>query len=381
MSLIIALAIISGQLIRIPISTGGVTLLDISVILFCLAGLIKIKFRLKKPPQFILTACIFILIAFISLIFTPLHLKFGEYLTGFFYIIRFASYILFGWLIYSKAFENFKNQITDVLAYSGIGLSILGLLQFIFLPNLQFLSTAGWDPHYYRTVSAFLDPNFAGAFFVLTFILLLSLRESLSQVSKGRQSILFFLLIYLALLTTFSRSSYLMFLISGLVFSILKKSKITFLSILILFTGLLLGFQIYTQLVSTPRHIDRGQSASFRLSAWQQGLTLFEKFPIFGVGYNAYRYGLEEFNLADKQFINSHGASSNDSSLLFVAATTGILGLLSYLLFLGSLIWKTKNYILIAALSGLVIHSIFANSLFFSPILLWIILISLNPKK
>lgn len=376
--LILAFALAAGQLIRIPFATGGITILDITIALFCCWGLLKIKFQLRKPPAHISAALIFISLATVSLLITPLHLKFSEYLTSFSYTIRFSLYILFAWLATSDAFGDFRQSLQKVLLLAGISFAVLGLLQFISFPNLEFLNYAGWDPHYFRTVSTFFDPNFAGGFFVLTLLLVIQ-----NLAADRKWNTLFFITIYLALLTTFSRSSYAMFLTSGLVFSVLKRSKKFFISTIILFAVLLLGFRIYTQLVATPRNISRTQSASFRLNTWQQGFILFQKFPILGLGYNAYRYGIREFNLGDENFLQSHGASSNDSSLLFVASTTGILGLTAYLYFLWTLFKSSdkKNFILTAGLAGLIIHSFFANSLFYSPILAWIMITSTVPKK
>lgn len=376
---ILALAIAAGQLIRVPIGTqGGITILDITASLFCFWGLLKLKLRLHKPPPQIIAALFFILIAIISLVFTPLHPRIEEYMISFSYTARFLLYVLFAWLIFSNAFGDFKKYLTKVFLLSGISFAILGLLQFIFFPNLSFLSSTGWDPHYFRTVSTFLDPNFAGAFFVLTLILIFQ-----NPALAKKWNTIFFITIYLALLTTFSRSSYLMFLVSGLTLSFLKHSKILTLVTIVLFAFLLVGFQIYARLVAEPRNIDREQSASSRLNTWQQGITLFQKSPILGIGYNTYRYGLKEYGLGDEQFLASHGASSNDSSLLFVLSTTGILGLLAYLYFLWTLLKSSngKSFTLFAGLVGLLVHSIFANSLFYPPILAWILLISINPKK
>lgn len=376
---ILTLSILSGQLLKLSIGTGGISVLDVTIIFLCLIGTWKCKFRLKRPPTFILTALLFVLIALISLTFTPLHLTKQEYLISFSYTVRLSFLFLLGWLIAGGTLSSLKKFISQVLLYSGVGLAILGLLQFIFIPDLRFLSQNGWDPHYFRTVSTFLDPNFAGAFFVLTLLLIF---QNLVIAKKWNIHNLLFLVVYLALLTTFSRSSYLMLLTSGLILSFLKKSKSFAMLTFILFLGLMLGFYMYTKAISQPRHIDRAQSASFRLNTWQQGWKLFESHPILGVGFNAYRYALKQYNLADEQFILSHGGSSNDSSLLSVLATTGIIGLIGYFFFLFSAVkyaWG-KNLTLIAALSGLLIHSFFANSLFFPPILLWIILKSSDTK-
>ena len=386
-SWILALAIISGQLIKLPIAgQGGATVLDLTIILFCLLGLIKLKFKLKKPSLFLKSAMVFIFIAILSLILTPLHLRPEEILISFFYTVRFAFYSLLCWIILSGAFPALKaDNIQKILIFSGLTLAVSGLIQFFFLPDLRFLTGLGWDPHYFRTVSTFLDPNFAGAYFVLTLMLFINSKSHLGgkTILTRRVFYIFFVILYVALLTTFSRSSYLMFLVSGTILAFLKKSTKLFLITVILFSTLLVGFQIYVQLVASPRNINREQSASFRFNTWEQGAILFQKFPIFGVGFNTYRYAIKQFNLGDEQFLKSHGASSNDSSLLFVASTTGIVGLISYLIFLISLFKYSypKNLVLGSAIGGLLIHSIFSNSLFYPPILSWIMLISAVPKK
>lgn len=381
-SLILTLAQVTGQLIRVPFGThGGITLLDISVICLTVFGLFKNKFQLKNPPFFLKIFFCFLLVCLISLILTPLRLTSQEFLSSLFYTVRLTFSALFFWLIISKSFGSLQNKINNILLHSGSGLAFLGLLQFIFLPDLGFLTINGWDPHYFRTVTTFLDPNFAGGYFVLTLLLISYLRGG-NRMTPGIFQI-FFVTCYLALLTTFSRSSYLMFLVSSLTLSFLNKSKkMASLSIL-LFIILMIGFQIYTQLVARPRGIDREQSASFRLSTWQQGLTIFQKSPLIGVGYNSYRYAIREYNLADEQFYKSHGASGNDSSLLSVLATTGILGLTVYILFLSSLLKYAleNNLVLVAAILGLLVHSIFANSLFYPFILIWLLLKAADTKN
>lgn len=372
LSWILTFALSSGQLIRVPYLSGGIAALDIIVFLLSAIGLLKLKFKFKKPA-FLIPALIFILIALLSLFLTPLRLTSAEYLTALSYTGRFFIYLLFSWLIFSGAFPKIQKNLGKILTFAGIILAVLGLLQLIFFPDFRFLTVAGWDPHYFRTVSTFFDPNFAGAFFVLALILLMS--------DKSRLTPLFFAILYFALLTTFSRSSYAMFLISGLTFSFIKKSKKYALITLILFIFLLYGFQIYNRLVAEPRNISRDQSASSRLSTWQQGFAIIGKNPVLGVGFNAYRYAVREYKLGDAEFLKSHGSSGNDSSLLFVASTTGIIGLLAYLYFLFSIGGCAKRQILLPAVLGLTAHSLFSNSLFFPPILGWLIFMSAVPKK
>lgn len=371
--LIITLAIIAGQLIKIPIVGSGATLLDLVTIFFCLIGAVKIKFKLSKPPFFILSALIFTMVATISLILTPLSLTLNQYFSSFLYTIRFSVFVLLGWLIFSKALPVFSKNLEKVLIYSGISLAVLGLMQFIILPDLRFLAQFGWDPHLYRTVSTFLDPNFLGAYLVLTLLLI----AQNNSFFKPKVKVLFFLFVYIAIITTFSRSSYGMFLISFLTFSFLKKSFKLMLLTLFLFTVLLLSFQIYIHGVNTVTPLDRSDSASLRLTTWQQGIDIFLKNPILGIGFNTYNLALKQYKLGDKQFIEGHGATTNDSSLVYIASTTGIVGLIAFSVFFFSLIYQAKGKpVLAAGMLGLLSHSIFVNSLFYPFILIWIFLYS-----
>ena len=376
---LLVISILAGQLIKIPVfGVQGPTLLDLLVLALSLIGIAKLKFKLQKPNKLLKIGYLFTGVGILSLIVTPLSLNFPEYLSSFSYTLRFFVYILFAHIIFSGAFEDFRKRIKETLIYSGVGLAVLGLIQFLILPDLMFLQPFGWDPHYFRTVSTFLDPNFAGAYFVLTLLLLTSLRghEVAAAIPKKIASsftLLAMTIVYLALLTTFSRSSYLMFLVSGISLAFFQKSKKILLGTFILFIGLLIGFQIYTQAVATPRGINREQSASFRLSTWQQGLTIFQHSPLMGVGFNTYKFAIREYNLSDSQFLESRGSTTNDFSLLYVLATTGIVGLTVYLLFI--------LHLPPVAILGLLIHSIFANSLFYPPIFLWIILLGVKKES
>lgn len=386
-SWILALSILAGQLVKSPLggSRSGATLLDLALFSIVLFGLWKLKLKLKKPPLFVKGGLLFILVAILSLILSPLNLNFYEHLISFFYIIRFSLFILLGWIVYSGEFNDLKKYIYHVLIFSGIGLSLLGLLQFVFIPDLMFLQNSGWDPHYFRTVSTFLDPSFIGAYFVLTLILLTQNFVNIPQKIK----ILYFISVYLALLTTFSRGSYLMFAISFIVMSTLKRSLILSILTILLSLGLFLGYSGYKKGVAQPRNINKAQSAQFRLHSWERGLVVFANSPVLGVGYNAYRYALREYRLAPNELLSSKGGSSNDSSLLQVLSTTGLIGLISFLLFLISLIWseeknilhKSEWIILVSAMLGLIVHSFFANSLFYPFLLLWIILATVRFSK
>lgn len=319
---------------------------------------------------------IFLGVLTVSLLFSPLSLSLNEYTASFSYTLRLFGYFLFGWVLYSGGLKEIKKDMEYILIYSGAGLSLLGILQLLFFPNLGFLETNGWDPHYFRTVSTFLDPNFAGGYFVLTLALLSK------RIIKFEKKLFFlFLIVYLAAVTTFSRSTALTLAVTFFTLSYVQKSIKLFLVTVILLIGFFGAFGFYLKLVAAPRNIDREKSASFRINTWQQGFEIFRNAPVLGVGFNSYRYALRGYGLIPEDLLGQRGVSTNDSSMLFVLATTGVIGFISYLTVLISLLVYSyhnsgRNYlsaVLFSVLLGLLIHSQFANSLFYSSILFWVI--------
>jgi len=369
------ISIALGQLIKIPSGNyGGITLIDFTISLVALTSLVKLKF-LKVAPFYIKSALVFILICAVSLLLTPLTLTTNQYLISLSYILRFGAFTFFGFFLYFSP-DQFKNKIPSVFLYSGITLSVLGVLQIIFFPSLSFLEQFGWDPHFFRAVSTFLDPNFLGGFMVLT---LLSFFPN--HTIKKNWTVMLFLIVFATLLLTFSRSSYIMFFVSFLTLSVLRKS-IKLFSLTIILSLILYGANFfYNNIIAAPKNIDREVSANYRVMSWQTGLSVFEKSPLLGIGFNSYKYALDEYDLIPQRFIEGRAATGNDSSLIFVLATTGILGLVSYFVLLISLLihgfqsMKSKNnygIIFIAGLLGLVAQSFFINALFYPFYLFWI---------
>ena len=118
--------------------------------------------------------------------------------------------------------------------------------------------------------------------------------------------------------------------------------------------------------------LERWFSIEQRFDNYREGIGLWQKSPIFGLGFNALRYYRND--------PISHSAGGLDSSLLFVLATTGVVGLLAYLNLLRWL-WQ-KSLLLCVSLAALLVHSLFVNSLFYAFVMIWLFsLASLDKKK
>lgn len=280
---------------------------------------------------------------------------------GFLYWLRYAVYSFSFTAFAILTTSNLRRHFFTFLAFST---SLICLLQYLFFPDVRFLQVAEWDPHYFRVVGPFLDPGFTGL--ILVFILIwLNFR-------RFRNRLVYFLLwaaAYLSFALTYSRSSYLAFVLSQAYISYLQKSAKRFLLILLLF-GL--------TLLLLPRpggegvKLERTSSTAARIINWQQSFTVFTDHPFLGIGFNAYRYAQKTYGFLDNLgWLKSHAGAGADSSLLFVAATTGILGLTAYLFFLGSL-WRSSSPVLKCSLVALFFHSFFLNSQFYPPVLFWL---------
>ena len=111
---------------------------------------------------------------------------------------------------------------------------------------------------------------------------------------------------------------------------------------------------------------------------FKNALTVFKDHPLFGVGFNTYRFAQGRYGFFSPGDFGGHSGAGTDSSLLLIAATTGIFGSTFYIFLLISILQlfvkKAGSHFLhlasIATFLGLIIHSQFVNSLFFPQIML-----------
>lgn len=362
------------------------------------AGLITIVYlydviRYKKPiPSFALKVGAFALAGLFCLVFNSYWLENMQFFAASLYLLRWISYG--GVLIAFYSFDNaFKKSIIPVLLLQGFIIVLFGFVQYIFFQNLKPLMYQGWDDHLYRIFSVFFDPNFAAAFYTLFITFLAGLlwnRYQQKDAEKYKKKLLVGVsCTILALLLTFSRSGIVMFLTSTIVFLFLIKRQ--------QYIKFVIGGIILFMVIISPwyklENVNpfRTTSVYARLANYSTALEIIRENPVFGVGFNAYRYAQEKKN--PSYIINDipdHAGAGVDNSFLFVLATTGIVGFGVYLsLWLTLLKIAYKRYreeknmyaiIFLASAAGLFINAFFVNSLFFTAIIVWMwILFGLIP--
>ena len=381
-----------GEIARFTFSDAAITFNDIGVVLVVTIWILfRILKRKRVTGRFVKPISVFVGISILSLVVNLNNLTPEEGLISALYLIRWIFYALLIFVV--KEFdEKFKKKIIHLMLVGG-GLIILGgFLQYFLYPDLRNLYYAGWDGHLYRMFSSFLDPNFAGSFFTLYFILALGFyfpaRGWSAFGGKTKQKIMIAVLALsvMAILLTFSRGAFVMFFAGSFTFLVLQKQKKLIAGLLLLFV---LSFILVskTGLQSEGTNLLRTASGEARADSLKNAITIFKDHPVFGVGFNSYRYAQRSYGFINEEKLPIHSGAGTDNSFLFVLATTGVVGFIAFLFLIYKILALSfvsvgKNpiaLVLFVSLTSLLFNSLFINTLFYPPIMLWMwILIGLT---
>lgn len=313
--------------------------------------------RIDKQIRF------FIYIAVFSLFLSLTYLEPSQVGYGALYLIRIVSYYTFGVMVFNlvklKTF-NYDNLL-KLLVLTTLAAAVLGWIQYLWIPNLIYLKYLNWDDHLNRLTGTYLDPGFTGIIF--SFGTLVSIYLYLK--SKANWLILVAIFLIISVLLTYSRASYLALAFGLIIYTIREKINIKLiLSILVI--GLLSIIMWLPRLPGEGTNLLRTQSVIARAVNYSQTIQIIKKNPVFGVGLNNLcSIRIKMFN--EKQV--SHSCSGVDSSILFILATTGIVGLTIFVNAVISAISfsnQTQRYLLFPIILAILVHSLFVQSMFYS---------------
>ena len=387
-----------GNLLRFDLG-GGVAMLLMDVVL---GALFMIRGpRIMRSPKFAISGTLFMCAALISLVFNYTNYTISQLAVGTAYLARFVVYFHLYFVLWSQD-SRFKKQYLLALQLVGTTYSVIGLGQYVFFPDLTTLFFQGWDEHLYRVFGTLFDPNFSGAIFAMTFLLTLGyLREQVNMKSdKKSEKMLYYyassaVLCLVALLLTYSRSSYVMTGVGLLTFALLTKQwKLPFIILSAFVIGIMLLPKNYP---GEGVRLLRTASVNSRVEEYKQAVELFKTSPVFGVGFNTYRYaqiqhgylqpGKSELPLSMN---SNHAGAGVPNSYLFVLATTGLFGgaafaMLGWQILKDHLARKSRADFMISAstaiLIGIGVHALFENSLFFPFILVCLIVHAVSTSR
>lgn len=352
-----------GQIVRI----GIIQPIDVIVGIAMIYSILK---KLPEPPGFKYFRNFLIIVGF-SWIFGSLIFWQKEVLYGLLYLIRLTAYLYFLvyiWNFAKKSYANKKLLIDSLLAVS-VFAAIFGWVQFFWISDLKPFFVWGWDIHLFRLVGTFLDPTFLGL--IIVFGLLITIYRYIEQKNIGYLIITAFLGASLAF--TYSRASYLAFFAGLLVVLYYYKKLKIFLLIAVSF------FAIMLLLPTSQNHVlsfTREFSAFARIENYQTTLKIFTKSPVAGVGYDNMCIAYQNF--IGPQSFASHACSGSDSSLLFILATTGIIGSIVFIYSIWNISRSLSGPDLLligSSFFALLIHSLFSNSMFYPWIMGWMVVL------
>lgn len=323
-----------------------------------LAALYSLFFQRKKSSitkylSFFFFVCLF---SFVLSVF-----YFGkEVVYGLFYLIRLFSYFMFFNYVWNFIKENKANK--NLMMSSLLGVSVVsavfGWIQYLAVPDLRPLFYLNWDDILYRLTGTFLDPTYLGL--ILVFGLMISVNRLIEKRSAPNILITVFLLTTLAF--TYSRASYLALLVGLGTLALLKK-KIKKVLLVGVFLLALLPFLPTSK--SPINVLTRTFTINARFTNYKETLQIFSKHPLLGVGYNNLCIARNIY-LYETPF-SSHACSGSDSSLLFILAATGVVGMMVFVgvvLRIGKILGSATP-IIFASITALFVHSFFSNSLFY----------------
>jgi O-antigen ligase len=354
-------------------------ILSLTVAVWLIYRLINRKKKTKpgflKKPILVFTA-----IAAISLLVNVFNLNPISASISAMYLVRWLLYafIYFIVLDFDRAF---KKIAANALLVSGSLVVFAGYIQFFFFPSLRNLFYLGWDDHLYRMFSTFLDPNFAGAFFVMFFLLTLSiLINNLKKITNIKTIVLIILCLSSlgAVYLTYSRSAFLMLVVGLLSFLWLKGKRKALIAVFFVLVMLIFISPKAFKLEGT--NFLRIVSTQERIVSLEQGLGVFLKSPVLGVGFNSFRYALNrDFGMNNSNWQTSHAGAGTDNSFLFVLATTGVIGFSIFIYLILKMLLLARRYLkneyailFCGIILGLIADSVFINSFFYVLILEWV---------
>jgi hypothetical protein len=284
--------------------------------------------------------------------------------------------LILGLFSFFNQYKGLKKSMRKVLWVSALFIVAFSLVQYFLYPNLGNLAYLGWDPHLDRLVGLFFDPPITVSVFALLGIFAyLSIQKSIIKYSL-------FLIFFILSILTYSRGGIIALGVVMLFYFLNRVSPI-----LRWGTGVVLIvasaiFLFMPQSSNESLNLKRTTSIFTRLNDYKKAVTVWQKNPIIGIGYNHIRYEKDKLSeeLITEKYNPSHASASFHSSFLIILATGGVIGLVLFINYIVQL--ARVNEFAMYAILFLVVISLFDNVLL-HPIILLLMsaLISIFPNR
>ncbi len=289
------------------------------------------KYRLtplKEAYKKYKSILIFLAVLLLSYLLSLMSFSLSQNLISLLYFVRLIFYFFvffyLAWLVIDIPTVNKK--LTSGLIFFSLLTLIFSGVQYFLYPDLRNLFYLGWDPHLYRAFGLYLDTSIAAAIYG---ILLLFLLINISKIQLAKYLKLALIVVYSLLgLLTYSRGFYLAILLTLIIYLISLRKYLYIVFLLLTFFCLLF---LLPKKFGEGVNLLRTFSIVSRIQENKTAITIWQKKPIFGIGYNRIRYEKERTGfLRGEDIDTNHSAASFPSSFLIILTTGGIIGLLSF---------------------------------------------------
>ena len=326
-----------GQLSRLSFLNSQFNIYAPDVVLVFTLLYLFLRYKLRpitsstKGFRFTFLLLIFLAVTFLVGI---VHFSVQENIVSFSYFLRLLLYwlVFFYAIFWRKKDKHSINHFKKGCYVFAASVLITSVIQYFLYPDLRNIEYLGWDPHLHRMVGTFLDTAVAASVYGILAIFFL-----------GRKQFILFAVFLLGVLLTYSRSAYIGIIIFTVIFIVRQKLVHTWLQKPAhLFLTLAVTMAVFTSIIFLlPKPFGEGGNllrtitVASRLTDYEEAITLWQKDPLIGVGFNRLRYAKEQAHFVGQEKIEvSHSGASLHSSYLILLVTGGIIGLILYILFL-----------------------------------------------
>lgn len=378
---------------RLPLKFIELFSVFIFIFYFIYSLIKKIKYKISFKflgKWFNLWLIVGFLSATINILF--LNYSMSQYIYGILYIFRLIHILLLIKVIVEFIkYENLnKDKLVDFIILCFLIVCFIGFFQLIFYPiaidwyNLFYKIGVYWpspDPHEYRLISTYFDPNYLASILVIPFFIQLCRLIFIKNSYKKNIYLVLTLLIFLITFFLTNSRSGIVGLAIGIItiavfFGYKRKVKPIIWILIILAIPCVLGIILFSNISVFERIFSfaNDPSAQHRFDSWKITISYFINHPILGIGYNMFG-AFQENQGIDVVVTTGFGV---DSSVLFIFLTTGIIGGSLFIYGMVKILKKYNVDYLDIAYKAIILASIivsFFNNLLFN--VLWIFPIAL----
>lgn len=277
------------------------------------------------------------------------------------YAARVLVYCIGGWTLLRALPLRLS---TSFVAVTGLVYQVLAVLLYLWMPDMRFLWTHGWDDHYYRVIGTLFDPAFTGVLAILTGLFIW--HKYVHEKAK-RWPFIAFLASNIVL--TFSRASYLAAL-AVVAFLVRARGRQAFQVGMVVVITLGLLWWVFPKPGGEGVDLLRTASIKARLEVAATSVQNL-KWHTFVTGNGLFtRYAPSQ-----NPDMPDSTAHFPDNIILLVFLQTGVPGLLLWVLVLGEYFKKLgKSHELSkATLLTVLVHAQFNNTIFQPFVLLYVV--------